>query len=73
MKVTIIAHPNAKRPRIEKDLLGTLHVYVNAPPLEGKANRAVIEALAEYFKTKKSCVLMISGQKSKTKTFEILN
>jgi len=72
VKISIIAHPNAKKPRIEADLLGTLHVYVNAPPLEGKANMAIIEALAKYFKVKKSCVLMISGQKSKIKTFEIL-
>lgn len=71
MKVTIIAHPNAKRPRIEKDLLGTLHVFVNAPPLEGRANQAVIEALADYFKVKKGNVLLTSGLKSKIKHFEI--
>jgi uncharacterized protein len=73
MKVSIIAHPNSKKPRIEKDLLGTLHVHVNRPPLEGKANMAVIEALSKHFRVKKSCVLLISGAKSKTKTFEILN
>jgi uncharacterized protein len=73
VRISIIAHPNAKRPRIETDLLGTLHVYVNAPPLEGKANMAVIEALAEHFNVKKGCVLLISGAKSKTKIFEIIN
>lgn len=72
MKLTIIAHPNAKKPRIEEDLLGTLHVYVNAPPLEGKANSAVIESLAKYCKVKKSQVLLVSGQKSKQKVFEIV-
>lgn len=71
MKIAIIAHPNAKRPRIEKDLLGTLHVYVNAPPLEGKANRAIEEALADHFKVKRTQVDLISGQKSKNKLFEI--
>lgn len=71
MKITVIAHPNAKKPRIEKDLLGTLHVYVNQPPLEGKANRAVIEALADYFKVKRNAVILLSGEKSKNKIFEI--
>ena len=71
MKIAIIAHPNAKRPRIEEDLLGTLHVYVNAPPLEGKANRTIEEALADHFKVKKSQIELISGAKSKNKTFEI--
>jgi uncharacterized protein len=73
MKITIIAHPNAKKPRVEADLLGTLHVYVNAPPLEGKANMAVIESLAKHFKVKRSSVILISGAKSKSKTFEIIN
>lgn len=71
MKIAIIAHPNAKRPRIEEDLLGAMHVYVNAPPLEGKANRAIEEALANHFKVKKSQVELLSGQKSKNKLFEI--
>jgi len=73
MKVKIIAHPNSKKPRIEKDLLETVHVYVNKPPLEGKANNAVKEALAEYFGVKKSSVLLISGEKSKNKVFEIID
>jgi len=71
MNVTIIARPNAKKPRIEKDLLGTLHVYVHEPPLEGKANHAVIEALVEYFHTKRNKVMLLRGEKSKQKIFQI--
>jgi uncharacterized protein len=71
MRVAVIVHPNAKQERIEKDLLDTLHVYVHAPPLEGKANRAVIESLAEHFHTKKGSVQLIHGMKSKQKVFEI--
>jgi hypothetical protein len=72
MKYSIIAHPNAKHPRVEKDLLGTLHVYVHEPPLEGKANHAVILALAEHFHVHKRNVQMLSGEKSKHKTVSIL-
>jgi uncharacterized protein YggU (UPF0235/DUF167 family) len=71
MKITIIAHPNSKKPRIEKDLMGTLHVYVNKPPLENKANEAVLEDLAKYLEIKKNQLILVSGEKSKTKTFEI--
>lgn len=71
MKVDVIAHPNSKRPRVEKDLLGEIHVYVSEPPLEGRANNAVAHALAEYFKTKRSNVILVSGEKSKNKVFEI--
>ena len=73
MEIKIFVHPNAKRPRVEKDLLGDLHVYVNAPPLEGRANQAIIEALAEYFKVKKYQVNLIRGEKSKLKVFKIVN
>jgi hypothetical protein len=52
--------------------LGTLHVYVSEPPLDGRANRAVIESLAKHFDTKKNKVLLISGEKSKNKVFEII-
>lgn len=70
MKIPVIVHPNSKRPRVEKDLLNTIHVYVSEPPLEGKANAAVIEALAKYFKVKRRNMLLVSGQKSKNKVFE---
>lgn len=71
MKLVIFAHPGSKRPRVEKDLLGSLHVYVSAPPLEGKANQAVQAALAEYLGVAKSKVVLIKGTKGKQKVFEI--
>ncbi len=71
MKVSIIAHPNSRKPRIEEDLLGTLHVYVHAPPLEGKANIAIQEALSKYFKVKKYQIHLVSGITSKQKIFDI--
>ncbi|MBP6989743.1 DUF167 domain-containing protein [Candidatus Shapirobacteria bacterium] len=71
MRIYVNVHPNSKKPRIEKDLLGTLHVYVIQPPLEGRANKAVVEALAKYFKIKNNSIFLISGLKSKRKIFEI--
>jgi len=71
MTIPVIVHPNNRRPRIEEDLTGVLHVYVSAPPLEGKANTAVIEALAEHFKVKKHAITLVSGHTAKLKRFEI--
>ncbi len=73
MRLEVVVHPNSKNPRVEKDLTGMLHVYVNAPPLEGKANQAVIESLASFLNTKKSKIILLKGAKSKRKVFEILN
>jgi len=72
MKISVIAHPNAKKPRVEKDLLDVLHIYVSEPPLEEKANMAVVESLAKHLNIKNSQVHFISGEKSKLKKFEIL-
>lgn len=71
VKISVIVHPNSKKIRVDKDLLENLHVYVNQPPLEGKANNAAIAALADYFKVGKSQVILVSGAKSKYKIFEI--
>lgn len=71
MTITVIVHPNSRRPRIEEDLTGQLHAYVSAPPLEGKANTAVTEALAEHFGVKKRMVTLVSGHTAKMKRFEI--
>ena len=71
MRILVNVHPNSKKQRIEKDLLGILHIYITQPPLKGKANKAVIEVLVNYFKTKKSSIFLISGIKSKNKIFEI--
>jgi hypothetical protein len=71
MKLEVTVHPNSKNPRVEKDLTGMLHIYVNAPPLEGKANQAVIESLANFLNTKKSKIILLKGAKSKKKIFEV--
>lgn len=72
MKIAVVVHPNSKKPRIEEDLMKVLHVYVSAPPLNGKANREVVEVLAKYFKTKKSNVFLIRGERIKHKVFKII-
>ena len=71
MKVKVTVHPNSKKPRVETDLFGGLHVHVSAPPLESRANMACAEALADYFKVKKYQISLVSGQKSKQKVFDI--
>ena len=71
MQISITAHPNSKNPRVEKDLFGGLHIYVKEPPLENRANGAVIGALAGYFKVKKYQITLVHGAKSKQKVFSI--
>ncbi len=68
--INIKVIPNAKKDLVceEEDIF---KVYVNAPPVEGRANKAVIEVLSEYFKTRKSNIRIIKGEKSRNKLIEI--
>ena len=72
MQISVVVHPNSKNPRIEMDLTEMFHIYVKEPPLEGKANEAVREAVANHFKVKKSSVEILSGHKSKLKHIQII-
>ncbi len=46
-------------------------MYVNAPAIEGRANDAVIDVLADHFKVKRRQVRICSGARSRDKTVEI--
>jgi uncharacterized protein (TIGR00251 family) len=71
MKVAVTVHPNSKKPRLELKSAGELHIYVSQPPLDGKANKAVIETLAKHFGVSKSKVVLTRGEKYKNKIFNI--
>ena len=49
----------------------TYVVRVNTPPVDGAANKKVIELLAKHFKTAKSNLTLVKGHKSKLKTIEV--
>lgn len=48
-----------------------LKVYVNAPPQQGKANKRLIEILAEYYKVKKDKIKIRKGEHCREKIVEI--
>ena len=72
VEVKRVGHPIMNFGNIEaKPELAVYKVSVKEAPINGKANEAIIEALAEYFDTAKSNINLISGQSSKQKIFEI--
>ena len=46
-------------------------VFVKERPVEGRANEAITKLLAEYFKTSRPQVRLLSGATSKRKVFEV--
>jgi len=72
MKIFVKAKPMAKNEVVEKINDFNFTVCVKEPPKNGKANEAIIKALAEYFNVSQSAVRLVSGFSSKQKTFEII-
>lgn len=78
MKISIKVKPGAKIEKIEKipdQLIGEkeadFKVWVKELAKEGKANEAVIKALAKYFGVSKSSISIISGATTKQKIVEV--
>lgn len=71
MKIAVKVRPNAKENRVEKIGDNNFSVRVKAKPVEGRATGAVIKALADYFGVSKSRVILLKGQTSKQKIFEV--
>lgn len=71
MRISVKVKANTSQERIEKIDDTNFLVWTREKPVEGKANEAVIKALAEYFGIAKSKVVLIKGQASKHKIFEI--
>ena len=72
MKISVKVKANAKKENVEKLGEDNFLVQVKEKPRDGKANYAVREALADYFSLPKSRVILISGEKSKSKIFKII-
>ncbi|MCX6721011.1 MAG: DUF167 domain-containing protein [Candidatus Staskawiczbacteria bacterium] len=71
MKIFVKAKPNSKIEKVEKIDENNFVVFVKEPPEKGKANEAIRNALAVYFKIGSSSVKIISGYSSRNKTIEI--
>jgi uncharacterized protein len=72
MKINVKAKPSAREEKVEKVDEINYVVSVVEPPEKGKANEAIRNALAVYFKTGSSCVKIVSGYSSRNKIIEII-
>ncbi len=71
MRVSVTVVPNARTTRVERLNAGRLRVTVTGPPREGRANQALLAALAEHFGVPRSQVRIIRGAGSRHKIVEI--
>lgn len=69
MRVSVKVIPNAKRDEVVDG--DVLKVHVRAPAVDGKANKAVIKVLAEFFNVRKSCIRIVFGERSREKAVDV--
>ena len=72
MKISVKAHPKAKKARRVTAGDESYEVWVNEAPDKGRANEAIVEAMSKHLQIAKSRFVIISGAASKNKIFEIL-
>ena len=70
IKIRVI--PNARRTGFDGYREGELLLRLNAPALEGRANKAAAAFIADYFALPRSSVALVSGEKSRHKIFELI-
>lgn len=71
MKINVSVLPNSKASEVVKIDENSYKVRVNAPAVEGKANKRLVEILAEHFNVPKSSVSILKGFKNRNKIVDI--
>lgn len=71
LTLEIIVQPRASRAGVGPMIGDRLRVAVTAPPVDGEANDAVVEALAEAFDVRRADVEIIRGQTGRRKTVRV--
>ena len=69
-RVTVHVHPRARTERLEWDG-STLQLWVREPPAGGRANTAVIRAVARWADVAPSQVAIVAGAAARHKLVEI--
>jgi len=70
-RITIKAHPRAKRSGVAGRLGEAWKLDLAAPPAEGKANEECVRFLAELAGVPRSRVRVVTGAASRTKVIEV--
>jgi hypothetical protein len=64
-------HPRARKNAITGTIGDALKLALTAPPVEGRANQAVIEFFADLFQIPRSSVTITSGETSRNKVVRV--
>lgn len=68
LTLTVRVKPRARREGIEGVRAGVLQVALREPPLEGRANEALVRTLARVLGLRRGQVRLLRGERSREKT-----
>lgn len=73
MRIYVKVSPRSSKNEVIKISEGEYKIKLTAPPVDGEANKQLIEILSDYFKVSKSLINIVGGKSAKTKMVDILS
>lgn len=69
--IRVYVAPRSSASKVVGEHNGALKVALTAPPVEGAANKALVELLAKLLGVPKGAVTIVSGEASRNKTVRV--
>jgi uncharacterized protein (TIGR00251 family) len=73
VRIAVRVQPRAARDRVIGSHGGVLKVQVAAPPVDGAANQAVVNLLAEWLGVPRRSVAVLRGHSARAKLIEVVS
>ena len=70
--IRVFVAPRSSANKVSGEHNGAVKIALTAPPVEGAANRALVEFLAKLLGVPRSAVSLVSGETSRQKTVKAL-
>ena len=71
LTIDVLVVPRSSRTAVGPLVGDRLRVAVTAPPVDGEANAAVIDALAQAFGVRRAAVTIVRGERGRRKTVRL--
>lgn len=71
MIIRVKVKPGSKVDEISREADGGIRIKIKAQPIEGKANKYLVEYLSDFFKLPKSKIEILKGETNSFKTISI--
>lgn len=72
VRLQVLVQPRASRSRVLGEHGGALKIALAAPPVDGAANEALVELLADLLGVPRRQVSLVSGHSSRRKTIQVI-